>query len=169
MSKKFIFLVSATAMFVFSGCSLINSNYTVPVPTDSNLLDSSNTISKARYKATMKPYVNRGKVYKPKEVSLKHTQLGLASWYGPGFHGKKTSSGEYYNMYSLTAAHKTLPLGTLVKVENLKTHKSVVVKINDRGPFVANRVIDCSYLAAKKIGLVKDGVAPVKLTVIGKV
>jgi len=164
MGRNFLFLVSATAMFVFSGCSVINSNYSTP-----SHIESSNTISKARYKATMKPYVRRGKVIQPKEVSVNHTQLGLASWYGPGFHGKKTSSGEYYNMYALTAAHKTLPLGTLVMVENLKTHKSVVVKINDRGPFVANRVIDCSYLAAKKIGLVKDGVAPVKLTVVGKV
>jgi len=159
MGRRTIVLVSIASLFLFSGCSVSNSNY---------IANNNASVSNARYNATMKPYVRRGKVIKPKEVSLNHTQLGFASWYGPGFHGKQTSSGEYYNMYALTAAHKTLPLGTLVRVENLKTHKSVVVRINDRGPFVAGRVIDCSYVAAKKIGLTKDGVAPVKLTVVGK-
>ncbi|BAT72127.1 rare lipoprotein A [Thermosulfidibacter takaii ABI70S6] len=95
-------------------------------------------------------------------------QRGLASWYGPKFHGRKTASGERFNMYSLTAAHKTLPLGTYVKVKNLKNGRAVVVKINDRGPFVRGRIIDLSYAAAKKLGMIKDGVVPVEITVIGK-
>jgi rare lipoprotein A len=126
-------------------------------------------ISMARYKATMKPYVRRGEVIQPREVSLNQTQIGLASWYGPGFNGGTTSSGERYNMYAYTAAHKTFPLGTIVKVQNLKNGKSVFVRINDRGPFVKGRIIDCSYAAAKKIGLDRDGVAPVKLTVVNKI
>ena len=117
----------------------------------------------------MKPYVRRGKVIRPTKVSVNQSMIGLASWYGPGFHGGTTSSGERYNMYQYTAAHKTWPMGTLVLVENLKNHKVVVVKINDRGPFVGDRIVDCSYAAAKKIGLDKDGVAPVKLTVLGRV
>jgi len=94
-------------------------------------------------------------------------QTGLASWYGRPFHGRRTASGEIYNMYDLTAAHKTLPFGTRVRVTRRDTGASVVVRINDRGPFVANRIIDLSYAAAKKIGLDVDGVAPVRLRVLG--
>lgn len=75
------------------------------------------------------------------------SEAGMASWYGPGFHGKRTASGERYNMYAMTAAHRTLPFGTTVRVTNLKNNKSVVVRINDRGPFKAGRVIDLSKAA----------------------
>lgn len=94
-------------------------------------------------------------------------QTGYASWYGKPFNGRPTASGEIYNMYDLTAAHKTLPFGTRVRVTRRDTGASVVVRINDRGPFVRNRIIDLSYAAAKKIGLDIDGVAPVRLTVLG--
>jgi rare lipoprotein A len=80
-------------------------------------------------------------------------QKGLASWYGPDFHGKLTSNREIYNMHALTAAHKTLPFGTYVRVTNLNNGKSVVVRINDRGPFIKGRIIDLSYAAARKLGL----------------
>ena len=93
---------------------------------------------------------------------------GKASWYGKKFHGKLTASGVKYNMYSYTAAHKSLPLGTLVKVTNLKNKRWVYVRINDRGPYAHGRVIDLSYLAAKKIGLVASGVAKVKIDVVTK-
>ena len=95
-------------------------------------------------------------------------QRGYASWYGPKFHGRKTASGEIFNMYSMTAAHKTLPLGTYVRVTNLKNGRSVVVKINDRGPYVRGRIIDLSYAAAKKLGMIRDGVVPVEIVVLGK-
>lgn len=78
---------------------------------------------------------------------------GTASWYGPGFHGRKTASGERFNQYAMTAAHKTLPLGSRVKVTNLKTNKSIVVKINDRGPYVGGRIIDLSKGAAQALGI----------------
>ena len=95
-------------------------------------------------------------------------QTGNASWYGKKFHGRKTASGERFNMYAMTAAHKTLPFGTKVKVTNLDNKKSVVVKINDRGPFVKGRIIDLSYGASKRIGMVKTGVARVKIKVVKK-
>jgi rare lipoprotein A len=93
-------------------------------------------------------------------------EKGTASWYGEDFHGKTTSSGEVYNMYGLSAAHKTLPLGTKVKVTNLSNGKSVIVPINDRGPFVGNRIIDMSYGAAKELDMVEAGLAEVRIEVL---
>lgn len=102
-----------------------------------------------------------------RSLNVKRTKYGIASWYGPGFHGRKTASGQRFNQHSLTAAHRTLPFGTLVKVTNVRNGKSVVVKINDRGPFSRGRVIDLSMGAAKAIGSYSSGVAPVKLDVLG--
>ena len=95
-------------------------------------------------------------------------QIGYASWYGGKFHGRKTANGETYNMYALTAAHRTLPFGTRVKVTNLSNGKSVIVRITDRGPFVDKhkRVIDLSYAAAKKIDMIGQGVAKVRLEIL---
>lgn len=92
----------------------------------------------------------------------------VASWYGRAFHGKKTASGEIFNMYAYTAAHKTLPLGTILKVTDPDTGKSVTVKVNDRGPFVRGRDLDLSYAAAKKIGLIKKGVGKVYVEVLNR-
>ena len=88
-------------------------------------------------------------------------QIGTASWYGYPFHGRKTASGERYNMYKMTAAHKNLPLNSVVKVTNLINHQSVVVKINDRGPYVGKRILDLSYAAAKRLGIVAKGTGTV--------
>jgi len=96
-----------------------------------------------------------------------YTETGLASWYGPGFHGQKTSSLEVYNMHDLTAAHRTLPFGTMVMVTNLANGRNVNVRINDRGPFVKNRIIDLSYAAARMLGIVGSGTARVRVEVIG--
>ncbi len=113
-------------------------------------------------------YRVRGRTYCVRKSSSGFVQVGIASWYGPGFHGSRTASGEIYNMYRFTAAHKTLPLGTYVKVINLENGRSVVVKINDRGPFVPGRIIDLSYVAAKKLGMLKKGTAKVKIITLGK-
>lgn len=118
-------------------------------------------------KSTMKPYKINGVTYRPYKVKIGYKQYGIASWYGKDFHTKKTSNGERYNMYAYTAAHKEFPIGTMVRVTNIKSRKSVVVRINDRGPFVAKRVIDCSYVAGKVLGLDKLGIAKVKLEVVG--
>jgi len=123
--------------------------------------------SKARLNSTMKPYWVRFHRYSPVPVSLGTTMYGVSSWYGPNFHGKSTSSGEQYNMHAFTAAHKTWPMDTMVRVDNLNNGKSVIVRINDRGPFVSGRVIDCSYAAGKAIGLDASGVANVRLSVVG--
>jgi rare lipoprotein A len=95
-----------------------------------------------------------------------NTQRGMASWYGEDFHGKQTSNKEIYDMYSMTAAHKTLPFGTHVKVTNLTNGKSVVVRINDRGPFVKGRIIDLSFAAAQKLGMSETGISPVVIKVL---
>ena len=122
--------------------------------------------SPALQRATMKPYQVRGKWYYPIVVNEGDTFSGKASWYGPNFHGRLTASGERYNMYALTAASKTLPLNTYVKVTNLNNGREVVVRINDRGPFVESRIIDLSYIAAKRLGVIKNGVIPVRLEVV---
>ncbi len=93
-------------------------------------------------------------------------ERGIASWYGPKFHGKRTSSGETYDMHAMTAAHKTLPIPTWVHVKNLKNGKEVIVKVNDRGPFVENRVIDLSYEAAQRLDMITDGTGMVDVRVI---
>ncbi|UCE42804.1 MAG: septal ring lytic transglycosylase RlpA family protein [Candidatus Aminicenantes bacterium] len=93
-------------------------------------------------------------------------QTGVASWYGPNFHGKTTSNKEVYDMHDLTAAHKSLPFGTYVVVTNLNNGKSVTVRINDRGPFVKGRIIDLSYAAAKAVDMIGSGTAPVKLEIL---
>lgn len=101
----------------------------------------------------------------PAEKPAVFTQVGLASWYGRDFRGRQTASGERYDMYDLTAAHRTLPLDTIVKVTNLTNNRSVLVRINDRGPFAAGRVIDLSRSAAEMIGMMRAGVVPVRIEV----
>ena len=91
----------------------------------------------------------------------KNSQIGKASWYGKKYHGRKTASGETYDMYKLTAAHRTLKFGTIVKVTNTSNGRSLSVKVNDRGPFVSGRIIDLSYAAAKKLDFINQGVANV--------
>lgn len=93
----------------------------------------------------------------------KHSAKGYASWYGPGFHGRKTANGERYNQNKMTAAHKKLPFGTKVKVTNLNNNKSVIVRINDRGPYVRGRIIDVSKKAAKELAMLGSGTAPVRI------
>ncbi len=122
---------------------------------------------KVRPPAYTKPYKINGRHYHPLKSARGFSQRGLASWYGRDFHGRRTANGEIYNMYAMTAAHKTLPLGTWVRVYNLRNKRQVVVRINDRGPFVRNRIIDLSYKAAKKLGIVGPGTAPVKIVALG--
>ncbi len=111
-------------------------------------------------------YKVRGKHYKVFKSSDNFQQTGNASWYGPGFHGKKTANGERYNMYAMTAAHKTLPLGTKVQVTNLSNGKKIIVRINDRGPFHGGRIIDLSKTAAKKLDIIKSGFAKVHIKTV---
>ena len=114
-----------------------------------------------------KPYKVFGKWYQPLPDSKGFRQRGIASWYGKDFHGKRTSNGEIYDMYAMTAAHKTLPLGTYVRVYNLENNRNLEVRINDRGPFVRGRIVDLSYAAAKELGLVGPGTAKVEIVALG--
>jgi len=101
-----------------------------------------------------------------KNVKHKKLMIGISSYYAEDFHGKLTANGEVYDMYGLTAAHKTLPLNTIVRVTNLDNEKSLILRINDRGPYVKGRILDCSYGAAKKLGFLSNGTTQVRIEVI---
>jgi len=120
-------------------------------------------------KKTRKSLNTKGSTSKRNVASnKKHRKVmkGVSSFYAEDFHGKLTANGEVYDMYGLTAAHKTLPLNTIVRVTNISNNKSLILRINDRGPYVKGRILDCSYGAAKKLGFVNDGTAKVKIEVI---
>jgi rare lipoprotein A len=102
------------------------------------------------------------------DSAVGYRQAGLASWYGPGFHGRKTSSGEVFNMYGFTAAHRTLPLGTLLNVKNRDNGRAVQVKVNDRGPFIRGRILDLSYGAARALDMIGTGTAFVEIRAVGR-
>jgi rare lipoprotein A len=107
-----------------------------------------------------------GQAYQVMDSSSGYKERGVASWYGKKFHGRLTSNREPYDMYAMTAAHKTLPLPTYVKVRNLRNDRSIIVRVNDRGPFVHNRIIDLSYAAALKLDMIRDGTSLVEVTAI---
>jgi len=173
MNKVYI-LGLATLVLTMTACSTRgkgtyrHSTYSEPKSYSSSKDAHSSTMDKKTYThPTMRPYTIRGIKYYPTVVSVGDTFKGNASWYGPDFHGKLTSNGETYNMHDMTAAHKTLPMNTIVKVTNLRNGLSTVVRINDRGPFVATRIIDLSNKAAHKVKMVGTGTAPVKLEILG--
>lgn len=116
-----------------------------------------------------KAYTVRGKTYQPLLSAHGFVEEGVASWYGRDFHGKKTANGEIYDMYALTAAHKLLPFNTNVKVTNLNNGRNVVVRVNDRGPFVGDRIIDLTNTAADRIGMLGPGTARVRVETVGEV
>lgn len=171
MNKLYIFLLIFTVIFT-TGCSTRGkrsySNSSKSKTYSSNKSAHNSKINQKDYKhPTMRPYVIRGIKYYPTIVNVGDVFKGNASWYGPDFHGKLTSNGETYNMYDMTAAHKTLPMNTIVKVTNLRNGKTAVVRVNDRGPFIATRIIDLSNKAAHKIDMVGAGTAPVSIEVLG--
>lgn len=117
---------------------------------------------------TQRPYTIEGKTYYPMPSAYGYEEIGMASWYGPQFHGRKTSNGETYDMQGLTAAHKVLPMNTRVLVKNLTNGKEIVLRVNDRGPFVKERVIDLSLGAARALGVDGPGTAKVRVTALGE-
>lgn len=165
---RIVFLAFVTLLF-FTGCAKKYEVRYSNTDTKSKSGSSPDTATKpsSSFPYNMKPYDVFGKTYYPSFVSIGEEFSGIASWYGPDFHGKKTANGENYDMHADTAAHKTLPMNTIARVTNLNNNKSVVVRINDRGPFVDGRIIDLSYAAGKSVGIDKTGTAPVKLTVLG--
>ena len=150
--------------FIIQGCTSgvevaanLGKKYLIPK-------EKENIAAKPIYKIGNK-YNVKGKFYFPKK-NLSYNKTGIASWYGPKFHGKLTANGEIYNQYALTAAHKTLPLPSAVKVTNLQNNKSIVLRINDRGPFVNDRIIDLSSKAADILDLKKNGTGLVRVKIL---
>ncbi|KPU52017.1 rare lipoA family protein [Pseudomonas fluorescens] len=127
----------------------------------SRIPDATPTLHTGPYKAS--PYSVLGKTYFPLQESRTYVASGTASWYGTKFHGQNTANGEVYDLYGMSAAHKTLPLPSYVRVTNLDNNKSVILRVNDRGPFYSDRIIDLSYAAAKKLGYAEIGTARVKV------
>lgn len=143
------------------------------LPHSSLAQKNAHSLQYQKYRATnkkipahYKPYVVFGKEYYPLFDARGYMETGLASWYGPTFHGKKTSNGETYDMHAETAAHKTLPMGTIVRVTNIENKRSMILRINDRGPFVGDRIIDLSKTAAHKLDIYQKGTGMVKVEVV---
>lgn len=120
------------------------------------------------YHPTQTPYIINDQEYYPVRSSSGFNETGIASWYGPDFNGHPTSNGETYDMHGATAAHKLLPMNTILLVSNLENGKNTIVRVNDRGPFVQGRIIDLSYTAAQKLGLVGNGTAKVQVTALAQ-
>ncbi|MDR0477032.1 MAG: septal ring lytic transglycosylase RlpA family protein [Desulfobulbaceae bacterium] len=118
--------------------------------------------------ATQRPYTIDGVTYYPIPSAKGFSEQGIASWYGPGFHSRATSNGEIYDMYKMTAAHKTLPMNTQLLVKNLENGAQTVVRINDRGPFIDGRIIDLSHRAAQTLGIIERGTARVKIIALDR-
>lgn len=146
---------------VISACT-----FGVPVGERGKAQGSATASTKKSKLGNPSSYVVFGKRYYVLDSSDGFVQRGIASWYGTKFHGRKTSSGETYNMHAMTAAHKTLPLPVYVHVKNLDNGRSAVVRVNDRGPFIHGRIIDLSYAAAKKLGVNGPGTANVEISVV---
>ncbi|MFJ7312261.1 septal ring lytic transglycosylase RlpA family protein [Pseudomonas sp. NPDC098747] len=127
----------------------------------SRIPDATPTLHTGAYKAN--PYTVLGKTYFPIQESKTYVASGTASWYGTKFHGQNTANGEVYDLYGMSAAHKTLPLPSYVRVTNLDNNRTVILRVNDRGPFYSDRIIDLSYAAAKKLGYAETGTARVKV------
>lgn len=164
--KRTVFL---SAIILLSGsCSIIGEKDGAPErPIDvSRVPDAVPKYEERSKYGNPSSYEVLGKRYYVLESSEGFVERGIASWYGKKFHGRRTSSGETYDMYAMTAAHKHLPLPTYVEVTNLENNRSVVVKVNDRGPFHANRIIDLSYSAAVKLGIVNNGTGLVEVRAI---
>jgi len=153
------YVFAAVLLLGLGACADSRSTGTAP-----SAPSGADTLAGAHYKIG-NPYQIDGTWYYPQEDD-DYVETGVASWYGPGFHGKKTANGELYDQTAMTAAHRTLPLPSVVRVTNLKNGRSVVLRVNDRGPFAKNRIIDVSQTAAKELGFVVDGTAPVRVEIL---
>lgn len=160
-------LVLVGVMLILSACSSMKHDGPPSFYVDETQVPDAVPKNEALSKYGNKPvYTVRGKRYHVLKTSKNYEEQGIASWYGTRFHAKRTSNGERYNMLAMTAAHKTLPLPTYVQVTNLDNGKKVIVKVNDRGPFLNNRLIDLSYVAAKKLGMLGHGTTHVDVKAI---
>ena len=166
-----IFLI-ASILITVSGCQTYygaveekDSYPDEPLSVD-HIPDAVPTVEPISAAGNKTPYKVRGKTYHLIKSPENYEQTGFASWYGRKFHGDRTSNGEIYDMFGMTAAHKTLPIPSYVRVTNIENNRSVIVRVNDRGPFHRDRIIDLTYTAAKKLGFVEQGTAKVNITYI---
>lgn len=168
--KRLLIIVSVLYLSACGNTSIIPSSSDRAPTKQVDVTTIPNAIPKVEPKSRYgnpKSYEVFGKRYYVMESSAGFVEKGLASWYGTKFHGRRTSSGETYDMYAMTAAHKNLPLPTYVEVKNLNNGKKIIVKVNDRGPFHENRIIDLSYTAAIKLDIVKKGTGLVEIRTVG--
>ena len=164
-------LAAAGLALLLAGCSSKSTvgtgDYPPPEPRDiSGITDAVPRAEPYSRYGNPESYVVFGKRYYTRSDSKDYKERGIASWYGSKFHGRRTSSGEIYDLYKMTAAHRSLPLPTYARVTNLRNGRSIVVKINDRGPFHNNRIIDLSYVAAAKLGILEHGTGLVEVEAI---
>jgi rare lipoprotein A len=158
---------STVLVVVLSACTGIPERQVVQDKVDiSTIADAVPQMEPLSESGNPESYVQGGKRYWIIPNPYNYKETGIASWYGPKFNGRQTSSGETYDMYKMTAAHKTLPLPTFVQVTNLANKNSVIVRVNDRGPFKDDRIIDLSYVAAKKLNITGNGTAQIEVRVI---
>ena len=151
------------SFLMLTGCASNNSTYRYE-----NLTQEVKAIKKdGGFYKVGKPYTVMGQSYTPKE-DYNYSEVGIASWYGDDFHNKRTANGETYDMRAITAAHRTLPLPSIVRVTNLENGKSIIARVNDRGPYVKNRIIDVSQKGAELLGYRKNGIAKVKVEILEK-
>lgn len=161
-----LFIIIFVFQYFFLGCTPIkknNSSQLYKEIIDKNIIPKVESYSKY---GNPKTYTVFGVKYRTLATHIGYSEIGIASWYGKKFHGKLTSSREVYDMYKITAAHKSLPIPCYAKVTNLKNNKSLIVRVNDRGPFKKGRIIDLSYAAAKKLDFVNEGTAQVLVEAI---
>jgi len=169
MTKLYKAYLLTLVVIIVSGCSsryhTHQDSAPMRIPTEYEMRDAKVKVEPKSASAS-RPYIVRGKKYQPMSDEKGYKAEGVASWYGQKFHGYYTSNGEIFNMYDMTAAHKTLPLPSFVKVTNLENGKSAIVRVNDRGPFHDDRIIDLSYAAAYKLGYHNKGTAKVQIEAI---
>lgn len=167
-TNKLNLIVAIGASLLVSGCMSPNGSKSNRLDLSKKVVNYGQKVPKGggRYKVG-RPYQIANKWYRPRE-NKRYDRVGMASWYGDLFHGRKTANGEVFDMDALTAAHPTLPLPTLVEVTNLANHRSVIVRVNDRGPYRHNRLIDLSRKAATVLGFKKKGTARVRVRYVGR-
>lgn len=161
--------VAVTVSLLASGCTMVGSPELVsPPPAPSDIVDAVPTAEPPARQGNMALYEQGGRTYRVLDSSYGYDERGVASWYGNEFHGRPTSSGESYDMNLMTAAHRTLPIPSYVEVTNLANGRTAILRVNDRGPFhdPDRRIIDVSYAAAIKLGLLGSGTAPVRVRAV---
>ena len=162
-------VLAVLLLLSISACSTTPKKSVAPKRSPAELAEIPDAVPKVEPRSSlgnMRTYEVFGKRYYVLDSEDGFEQKGIASWYGPQFHGKKTSSGEVYDMYAMTAAHKTLPLPSYLEVKNLENGRKIIVRVNDRGPFHDNRIVDLSYTAAIKLNMIAKGTALVQIRAI---